>query len=135
MVELNNWNSLNWKSIERAVFKLQKRIYKASQNGERAKVRKLQKLLTKSKSARLLAVRRVTQDNRGKKTAGIDGKKSLTPKERLALAQSLELDGKAKPVRVCQEISSWFLSRLRPRMNHVIPLEMERWVKLSAAIC
>ncbi|WP_293081614.1 group II intron reverse transcriptase/maturase [Moorena sp. SIO4A1] len=99
MVELNNWNSLNWKSIERAVFKLQKRIYKASQNGERAKVRKLQKLLTKSKSARLLAVRRVTQDNRGKKTAGIDGKKSLAPKERLALAQSLELDGKAKPVR------------------------------------
>ncbi|NEO00739.1 MAG: group II intron reverse transcriptase/maturase [Moorea sp. SIO3I7] len=99
MVELNNWNSLKWKSIERAVFKLQKRIYKASQNGERAKARKLQKLLTKSKSARLLAVRKVTQDNRGKKTAGIDGKKSLSPNERLALAQSLELDGKARPVR------------------------------------
>ncbi|NEO63391.1 MAG: RNA-directed DNA polymerase [Moorea sp. SIO4G2] len=99
MVELNNWNSLKWKSIERAVFKLQKRIYKASQNGERAKARKLQKLLTKSKSARLLAVRKVTQDNRGKKTAGIDGKKSFSPNERLALAQSLELDGKARPVR------------------------------------
>ncbi|WP_293107029.1 group II intron reverse transcriptase/maturase [Moorena sp. SIO3I6] len=99
MVESNNWNSLNWKTIERAVFKLQKRIYKASQNGDKAKVRKLQKLLAKSKSAKRLAIRKVTQDNRGKRTAGIDGKKSLDPSQRLALARYLELDGKANPVR------------------------------------
>lgn len=99
MVESNTWNSLNWKAIERAVFKLQKRIYKASEEGDKIKVRKLQKLLTKSKAAKLLAVRKVTQDNRGKKTAGNDGVKELKPKERLALARYLELDGKANPVR------------------------------------
>ena len=62
-------------------------------------VRKLQKLLISSRSARLLAVRRVTQDNQGKKTAGIDGVKSLTPKQRLALVDKIKLGTKAKPTR------------------------------------
>jgi RNA-directed DNA polymerase len=44
-------------------------------------------------------VRRVTQDNRGKKTAGVDGIKSLRPRERLALAENLMLEGQAQPVR------------------------------------
>ena len=48
---------------------------------------KLQKLLMKSWYARLLAVRRMTQDNRGKHTAGIDGVKSLTPPQTMALGQ------------------------------------------------
>src|SRR5438105_15453869 len=52
-------------------------------------VHKLQKLLMKSRSARLLAVRRVTQENQGKKTAGIDGVKSVPPTGRLALAQAI----------------------------------------------
>jgi hypothetical protein len=38
-----------------------------------------QRLLLHSWSARLLAVRQVAQDNRGKRTAGVDGVKSLTP--------------------------------------------------------
>ena len=53
----------------------------------------------KSRSGRLLAVRRVTQDNQGKKTAGIDGVKSLTPKQRLNLSKTLKVEGKASPVR------------------------------------
>ena len=72
------WNELPWKEIERTVFKLQKRIYRASQQGDTKTVHKLQKLLMKSWSAKCLAVRRVTQDNQGKKTAGVDGVKSLT---------------------------------------------------------
>lgn len=59
----------------------------------------LQRLLLKSTSARTLAVRRVTQDNRGKKTAGIDGKANLSKKERLLLANSLDIREKAKPSR------------------------------------
>src|SRR5712672_4217540 len=43
----------------------------------------------KSRSARLIAVRRVTQDNQGKKTAGIDGVKSVQPGGRLALAEAI----------------------------------------------
>lgn len=93
------WSDVNWKSVNRAVFRLQKRIYKASQNGDNKTVRKLQKLLVKSKSAKLLAVRKVTQDNTGKKTPGIDGVAKMAPNQRLELAQNLKLDGKAKTVK------------------------------------
>jgi len=93
------WKDLRWKAIERRVFKLQKRIYQASNRGDRKLVHRLQRLLTASWSARLLAVRNVTQDNRGKRTAGIDGVKSLAPPQRLHLATTLRLTDKAKPVR------------------------------------
>src|SRR5437867_11038451 len=93
------WSALPWKTIQRRVFKLQKRIYQASQRGDAKTVHRLQKLLTKSWSARLLAVRRVTQDNRGKKTAGVDGVKSLAPKHRLSLAVGLRISPKARPLR------------------------------------
>ena len=54
------WKQLDWRKAEKAVFKLQKRIYKASQRGEVKAVRRLQKTLMKSWYARCLAVRRVT---------------------------------------------------------------------------
>lgn len=93
------WKDINWNKVQRVVFKLQKRIFKASQRGDVMAVRRLQKTLMRSWSAKALAVRRVTQDNRGKKTAGIDGVKSLTPKQRLELVRQLRLNRKAKPVR------------------------------------
>jgi RNA-directed DNA polymerase len=93
------WNQVNWRKLERKVFKLQKRIYRASQRGDIKALRKLQKMLMKSWSARALAVRRVTQDNQGKKTAGVDGLKSLTPKQRLDLTNKLHLGTKASPTR------------------------------------
>jgi len=94
------WRSLNWKLIERRVYKLQKLIFRASSRGEISKLRKYQKLLTKSYYARLLAVRRVTQDNRGKKTTGVDGIKNLKPKQRFNLVKMLgKTKKKAKPTR------------------------------------
>lgn len=57
-----------------------------------------QKVLVQSLSAKLLALRRVTQDNRGKSTAGVDGIKSLNPYERVKLARTLKLDGHS-PIR------------------------------------
>lgn len=93
------WKDLPWRKLERKVFKLQKRIYQASRRGDVKKVRKLQRLLMKSRSAKLLAVRRVTQENKGKKTAGVEGKKSLTPIERLKMVKVLRLGDKAKPTR------------------------------------
>lgn len=65
------------------------RVYKARSNGDERKARNLQKLIIRSQSAQFLAVRKVTQLNTGKNTAGIDGKKALTPKERFALAHRL----------------------------------------------
>lgn len=93
------WRQINWRKLERIVFKLQKRIYRASQRGDVKTVRRLQKTLMKSWSARATSVRRVTQDNQGKKTAGVDGLKSLTPKQRLDLIPKLNLGSKASPTR------------------------------------
>ena len=90
------WNTIPWRKLERNVFKLQSRIYQASQRGDSQQARRLQRLLLKSWSAKALAVRRVTQDNRGKKTAGIDGVKSLNSKQRMALIQKLDLRRKAQ---------------------------------------
>lgn len=93
------WSDTNWRKLERDVFKLQKRIYRASNRGDVKLVRRLQKLLISSWSARMLAVRRTTQDNQGKKTAGVDGVKSLTPKQRLTLVNKINLCSKVKPTR------------------------------------
>ncbi|ACK69423.1 RNA-directed DNA polymerase (Reverse transcriptase) [Gloeothece citriformis PCC 7424] len=93
------WNQINWKQLERRVFKLQKRIFQAASRGDVRTVRRLQKTLLRSWSAKMLAVRRVTQDNQGRKTAGVDGVKSLTPKQRMNLVGQLKLTCKAKPTR------------------------------------
>jgi RNA-directed DNA polymerase len=55
--------------------------------------------LLRSWCAKLLAVRRISQDNQGKNTAGIDGIKSLSPKQRFSLAENLTLTGKGKSLR------------------------------------
>ena len=93
------WKNIPWRKLERKVFKLQKRIFKASQNGDVKLVRRLQKTLIRSWSAKCMAVRRVTQDNQGKRTAGVDGIKLLSPAARLKLVGRLRLTGKSKPTR------------------------------------
>ena len=75
------WQTFPWKKFERNVRRLQQRIYRAERRGDYKRARNLQRLLLRSRSARYLAVRRVTQDNRGKRTPGVDGKASLTPEE------------------------------------------------------
>ncbi len=85
-----SWKKLNWKQFRRNLFRLQKRVFKAVQAGDKRKAMSLQKLIFKSKASRLLAIRQVTQLNAGKKTAGIDGKKSLTFKERFELEELLK---------------------------------------------
>lgn len=93
------WKNIPWKEVERDVFKLQKRIYQAARRGDKVAVRKLQKLLLSSRNAKFLAVRKVTQENKGKKTAGVDGKLALSQRQRERLAQTLKLKPKASPVR------------------------------------
>jgi RNA-directed DNA polymerase len=93
------WKTIPWHKRERKVFKLQTRIFKASRRGDVKAVRQLQKTLMRSWSAKCLAVRRVTQDNQGKQTAGVDGVKSIPPKQRLELVNQLRLSQRAKPAR------------------------------------
>jgi len=77
---------------------MQSKLYQASKSGDTVDVRKIQKMIIRSEAARFKAVRTVTQDNRGKRTAGMDGIKLLSPKERVKLAERLKLDGKAEPI-------------------------------------
>ena len=106
----DNWEFADWKSppapLNKGGFRLQKRIFKAITEGDRAKAKSLQKLVLSSYAARMLATgyasptcfaRRIAQSdwqvsqlNTGKKTAGIDGKKSLTFKERFQLEKTLK---------------------------------------------
>lgn len=93
------WEQLDWKSIRAHVTRLQERIYQAARRDDIERVRKLQKLLIRSYSAKLLAVRQVTQDNSGKRTPGVDGVAELESEERLTLAQTLKLRYRASAVR------------------------------------
>ena len=87
-----SWRKLPWKKFRKNLFRLQKRVWKAVRAGDMRKARSLQKLIIRSKSARLLAIRQVTQLNAGKKTAGIDGKTVLKIKERFELEENLRLN-------------------------------------------
>ncbi|MDJ0746842.1 MAG: group II intron reverse transcriptase/maturase [Xenococcaceae cyanobacterium MO_167.B27] len=99
------WNTINWRKIQKAVFKMQKRIYRAYASGDEKKGRRLQKTLINSYYNRLLAVKKVTQDNPplsplvGGMKGGVDKVKSLTPKQRLQLAKDLTLGDKSQPIR------------------------------------
>nr|AWX53324.1 hypothetical protein [Halochlorococcum sp. NIES-1838] len=84
------WKGLPWKSFEKNLFRLQHRIYKANQKNDPYLVYRLQCLILGSPCARYLAVRQVSQLNMGKKTAGVDGVSSLSPKQRLELAEELK---------------------------------------------
>ena len=99
--ELTHWSQINWTGAEANVRRLQSRIYRAAANGEHAQVKNLQKLMVRSVSAQLLAIRQVTQDNSGKHTPGVDGVVCDTPQKRMALLNDgLRLQGyRPKPVK------------------------------------
>ncbi|GAC1349620.1 MAG: hypothetical protein NVSMB27_24460 [Ktedonobacteraceae bacterium] len=82
-------NRLPWNALEQQVVRMQKQISQACQRGDKRAVHNLQQRLMESEAARLLAVRRVTEENQGKDTAGVDGVKSLTAQERLVMAATI----------------------------------------------
>jgi len=67
------WSGIDWAVAAEAVRRLQERIFRAAKDGDFGKVKNLQKLLVRSRSAKLLAIRQVTQQNRGRNTPGVDG--------------------------------------------------------------
>jgi len=99
MNSIKSWEDIQWKVIEDKVIHLQLRIYKASMNEDYIKMYKLQKLLISSSSAKYLSVRKVTQENEGKRTPGVDKVIIKTPKDRFTLANQLTLDGKSSSIR------------------------------------
>ena len=97
--EWGAWHNISWSDSYQTVGKLQTRIAKATKAGHWRKVRSLQSLLTRSSSAKALAVRRVTE-NQGRKTPGVDGQTWSKPEEKWEAAQSLCCRGyKPSPLR------------------------------------
>jgi RNA-directed DNA polymerase len=72
------WPGVDWRAAEASVRRLRERIFVASQAGDLKRVRNLQKLMLRSWSNTLVSVRRVTELNAGRKTAGVDGEVELT---------------------------------------------------------
>lgn len=99
---IDKWEDIDWAKAEAEVFSVQRRIFKASKGGNHAKAQKIQQLLINSHSARCVAVRRVAQKNRGRKTAGVDGIKSLTKPQMFRLALDLNIDAPTSPLRRIQ---------------------------------
>jgi len=85
----SNWHQVDWRRAEREVRRLRQRIFTASRGGDLARVRRLQRLMLRSRSNALVSVRRVTERNAGRLTAGIDGEVVSSPEAKLALADRI----------------------------------------------
>jgi RNA-directed DNA polymerase len=94
--DVDEWETIDWRSCEEQVRRLRQRIFKATRDGDWPKVRNLQKLMLRSRANTLVSVRQVAQRNAGRKTAGIDGEVALTSRARTELA-----------VRVHDSARSW----------------------------
>jgi RNA-directed DNA polymerase len=132
------WDSMHWNVVEAEVYRLQMRIAKAIREGRHGKVKALQWLLTHSFYAKLLAVKRVTQ-NPGSKTPGIDNVTWKTPQQKLKAAQSLKRrgyqpqllrrvyiskkDGRKRPLSIptmlCRAMQALYLLALEPVAEHL----------------
>ncbi len=66
-----DWDNIQWNTPRQHVRRIQERIFRATRDKDWAKGKNLQKLLVRSQSARLLSIRRVTQENKGKYTPGM----------------------------------------------------------------
>lgn len=99
MENINSWKDIQWIDIEKRVYRLQLRIFKAATNQELEKMYKLQKCLINSESGKLLSVRKVTQHKIGERIPGVDKILITTPKEKLVLVSKISLDGKSLPIK------------------------------------
>ena len=97
-----DWRQVDWRRVEDDVRRLRQRIFTASKAGDLKKVRSLQKLMLRSRANTLMSVRRVTERNAGRLTAGVDGEVVLTPEAKAKLADRVHEMAepfKAMPVR------------------------------------
>ncbi len=95
------WADIQWHKGEGNVRRVQERLYRATRNQAGRKGKNLQQVLVRAPSNTLLAIRRMTQENQGRHTAGMDGGVYDTPEARgKVLQEDLSLQGYTpQPVR------------------------------------
>lgn len=96
--QLEDWSHIKWKKINKLVKNLRQRIFRARKLGNFKTLRSLQKLMQRSYANLLLSVRRITQTNKGKATAGIDKEIINTPEQRVVLVNNWS-GGNQKPTK------------------------------------
>src|SRR5664280_1435366 len=97
-----DWDEVEWRRVEQDVARLRQRIFTASQAGDLKRVRNLQKLMLRSRANTLVSVRRVTERNAGRKTAGVDGKVVSLPEAKIELVNWVQHNTEpwqARPVK------------------------------------
>jgi RNA-directed DNA polymerase len=97
-----DWRAVDWRACEASVRRLRQRIFTASKAGDLKRVRSLQKLMLRSRANTLVCVRRVTERNAGRLTAGVDGEVVLTPEAKMKLVERVAHNAesfKAQPIR------------------------------------
>ena len=87
-----SWNSISWIDVSNKVLNLQSKIFEASKYGNLHMVHVYQNTIINMYESKLLSIRKVTQNNRGKRTGGIDGVKILNASDRLKLTSTLKID-------------------------------------------
>src|SRR6476469_5170710 len=85
-----DWDAVGWRVVEDDVRRLRQRIFTATQAGDQKKVRNLQKLMLRSRANALLSVRRVTEVNAGRKTAGVDRRLVVEDQDKAEMAAWLQ---------------------------------------------
>jgi len=88
--DTTDWTAIKWHKAEKYVDKLQNRIYRAESENNSRKVRNLQRMLLHSDATLLLAIKKVTQTNKGKRTPGVDGFRALNDKKRAELFDTMK---------------------------------------------
>ena len=107
---------VDWRTAETSVRRLRQRIFTASQAGDLPRVRSLQKLMLRSRANTLVSVRRVTERNAGRLTAGVDGEMVLTPEAKMRLVERIQRGTEpftAHPTKP----SSWAIARHSSQFN------------------
>lgn len=92
------WNDINWTLVQDRISRQQRRVYKASMERNMSKVHAIQRRIIGSLDAKLLAVRKITSENKGRNTAGVDDVKAISHEDKMKLAYQLKLDGKSSPI-------------------------------------
>lgn len=125
------WQDIDWPRVDQRTARLQRRIYRAASEGNRRKVRHLQRTLLASLDAKLIATRRVTTENRGRNTAGVDRQQALSPRDKMKLARSLKLDGKTLPIRRTYVPKADSKERCPLSIPTIRDRAKQAWVKLA----
>jgi len=100
--EVLDWDAVDWAAVEHSVRRLRQRIFTASQAGDPARVRNLQKLMLRSLANTLASVRRVTERNAGRLTPGVDGEVVVTSRGKAELVDRVHRcrsEHRPRPVR------------------------------------